>query len=218
MNLSFVVEEEIHRSPFITEAMQAGIVNISSLARLIQPEIERKIGQETSEAAIVMAIKRLPPLPAIQLDKSLSRFMRQLGDIIVRSDLTDFSFRNSPQLIQCQAKLLRLLEDEDDRFYSSCKGVHETTLICSQSLSHHVLRIFSGEKLISTRDGLAAVSIKLPPDNLDTYGVYYTILKQLAWKGINVVEVVSTSHEISLVVGTEDVEPVFSMILRLKKG
>jgi len=165
-----------------------------------------------------MAIKRLPPSPVEQLDKSISSFMNQLGDINVRSNLADFTFRNSATLLNCQSRLLSYLEEDKSQFYSYCKGVHETTLICSDVLSNKVDEIFKSEEIITTRQNLSAVSVKLPPTNLDTFGVYYIILKKLAWKGINLVEVLSTSHEISLVVSDMDVQETFAIILELKKG
>lgn len=218
MNLSQIVEYEIERSPFISEALEAGIVNISSLARYLAPEVSQQMGTTASESAIGMSIKRLPPAPGVQLDKSISKFMRHLGDITVRSNLADFSYRNSATLLQCQARLLGHLDIHKNYFYSFCKGVNETTIVCSEALGEQVRQIFKEEYGIASREGLAAVSVNLPPDNLDTYGVYYSILKKLAWKGINIVEVLSTSHEISLIIGKEDVEAVFSIILGLKKG
>ncbi len=218
MKISQIVDQAIHQSPFILEALDAGIINTSSLARYLQPEITRQIGEPVTQGAIMMAIKRLPISNNQQLEKSISNFMYQLGDITVRSSLSDFSFRNSTTLLQCQGKLLQYLEDHKNYFYSFCKGVYETTIICSEALTSKIQTIFKDEHMILSRTDLAAVSINLPSTNLDTYGVYYTILKKLAWKGINIVEVLSTSHEISLIISKSDVESVFSMIISLKRG
>ncbi len=216
MNLSQIVEDEINKSPFISEALDAGIVNTSALARLISEKVNKRIGEPTSEAAIGMAIKRLPLSLGQKIDKSISSFMNQLGDVTVRSNLIDFSFRNSDTLLQCQSRLLQLLHEDKSYFYSSCKGVHDTTLICSEALSDEVKKIFDKEAMLMTKQGLSAVSIKLPPANIETYGIYYTILKRLAWKGINIVEMISTSHEISLIIDDKDVQEVFGIIISLK--
>ena len=90
-------------------------------------------------------------------------------------------------------------------------------MVISQELKQEVQELFSQEFEILFRDHLAAVSVNLPHTNLDTHGVYYIILKELAWKGINIVEVLSTSNEITLIVDRSDVEEVFSIILRLKR-
>jgi hypothetical protein len=49
-------------------------------------------------------------------------------------------------------------------------------------------------------------------------GFYYYILKQLAWDGINIVEIISTSSEFTLIVAMEDIDKTFSVLMKLKKG
>ena len=39
------VETIIKRTPFIDEAMRDKLINVSSLARLIQPEVEKILGK-----------------------------------------------------------------------------------------------------------------------------------------------------------------------------
>ena len=218
MNLSQLVEHHITRSPFILEAYSANLINTSALSRYLKPFIEKDLDEKITVGAINMAIKRLPLNSQIAMDKSISNFMSQLGDITVRSDLTEFTFRNSASLFQCQSEVINQVEDLRSFFYSFCKGVNETTIVCSTSLNPEVQRIFKNETSLLQRDHLAAVSTSLPPNNLDTYGVYYTILKRLAWNGINIIEVLSTSYEITLIVDRTDVETVFSNIIQLKNN
>ena len=47
-------------------------------------------------------------------------------------------------------------------------------------------------------------------------GLYYFILKELAWEGINIVEIVSTSHEFTLLVNDEDIDKAFLVIKKFK--
>ncbi len=218
MNLSQAVAHQINNSQLISDAISAGIANISSIARYIKPSLEKELGEELSDSAIVMSIKRLPLGQKELLDKSIKSFMTKLGDITVRSDLSDHTFTNSRTLPEAQQRLLSVIKEDPSIFHSACKGVHETTIVGSMSLNDEIKDIFKKEKLISRRNELAAVSVNLPPANLDTHGVYYVILKQLAWRGINLVEVLSTSHEITLIVSSSDVEDVFSIILDLKRS
>jgi aspartokinase len=64
---------------------------------------------------------------------------------------------------------------------------------------------------------LASITIKLPKTNLEQSGIYYFILKQLAWANIPVQEVISTTHEITLVVKENDINKTFSILIDLKK-
>lgn len=218
MNVSQAVTEVISSSQLYSEALNTGIANVSSIARQIQQKVVRLIGSDVSEPAIIMAIKRLPPDQTILLDKSIDGFMEKLGDITVRSDLIDLTYVNSLSLTGAQQELLSVIRKDDSLFYSSCKGVHETTIVSSSRIQHVIEDLFAEEELISKRVDLAAVSVMLPPSNLETHGIYYVFLKRLAWRRINIVEILSTSHEISLVVDAADVQEVFGIILDLKRG
>ena len=215
--VSQIVEQLILKSPFIQETLNHGLVNNSSLARFLQPEICRILDKDIKEGAILMAIKRLPQTDYVRLEKSLSSFMQQLGDIIVRADLIEYSYRNSDSLLSRQAELLKIVNKEHSYFCSFCRGVYETTIIVSNTLSDAMKSIFKEEKPIIIRADLSAITIMLPSTNLDTHGVYYSILKRLAWKGINLIEVVSTAHEITLVVAKEDVDDVFKLVMDMKR-
>jgi len=52
----------------------------------------------------------------------------------------------------------------------------------------------------------------LRPEHLHVPGVNYQITKTLAWKGINIVEIISSYSETTLVVDREDIDRVFSLI------
>ena len=53
------VKNLLHAKPFLEEALNEGLINISALSRTMKSDIEKIIGQETNEGAIVMAIKRM---------------------------------------------------------------------------------------------------------------------------------------------------------------
>jgi hypothetical protein len=217
MKLSTVVTNLINQSPIIQEALDLDLINITSLARHIQPAIERHLDKEIQISAIVMAIKRRPTNMSQILDKSLSQFMSSLGDVLVRSDIYDYTYAHSASFRQSQITFLQLIEDETNSYYSFCRGMGETTIVVNRMLTGIVKRAFKSEKLLVSRANLAAVSISLPSTNQDISGVYYTLLKRLAWQGINIIEVISTSNEITLIVSKDDIDQVFSIILQLKQ-
>ena len=56
--ISDAVEEGIRKMPFVEEAMQSGLINYSSLARMLKPEVTEAAQKEVTEASILMALKR----------------------------------------------------------------------------------------------------------------------------------------------------------------
>ncbi len=217
MLIANAVEKIIGRSPFLDEALNDELINVSALARKIRPEVESMTRKNVRESAIIMAINRRPADKRFKVGKSFRLFMNALGDIIVRSGLSDHTFENSPGLGKCQRRLIDGLSQENEVFYTFSKGVYETTLVASSSLDGKINEVFGGEKLISYKSGLSSVTLRLPKDNTEISGVYYYFLKQLAWAGINVCEVISTSNEISLVVSENDVNHAFPLLMKLKQ-
>jgi aspartokinase len=113
---------------------------------------------------------------------------------------------------------MKSLNDDKDAFYTYCRGVNESTVITSTSVSDKIREIFKKEKLKSHTSDLASITIKLPTVNTEISGIYYYILKHLAWEGINIVEVVSTANEFTVVVKSDDIDSVFSVLMQLKKS
>jgi hypothetical protein len=213
-----ITEELINKSPFLREAMTDDLINISALARKLKPEIEEVIGKEVKEGAIVMAIKRMTPGLYHRLNVKITNVMGELGDFLVRSNLSDFTFENSESLKTKQADLIHEINKENDSFFTLCKGVSETTFIVNTQHDDLIKRMFGGEKLKSHTQDLASVTVKLPMVNTEIYGIYYYILKHLAWEGINIVELVSTSNEFTIVVKQDDVDKAFKILMQIKRG
>jgi hypothetical protein len=217
-NIGKLTEDIINRSPFLRESLTEELINVSALARKIKPEIEEITKKEIKEGAIIMAIKRMSPGYYHRINLKIKNFMGTLGDFLVRSDLEDFTFENSETLILSQAELLKALHDDKDAFYTYCRGVNESTVITSTSVTDKLRQVFKKEKLKSHTADLASITIKLPTVNTEISGIYYYILKHLAWEGINIVEVVSTANEFTVVVKSDDIDSAFSVLMQLKKS
>ena len=217
-SLGKITEELINRSPFLREAMSENLINISSLARKLRPEIEKNLKKEVNEGAIVMAIKRMPPGYYHQLDLKIKNVMGEIGDILVRSNLTNFTFENSETLKEKQLELVNILNKENDSFFAITRGITETTLIVNDGHIETIEKLFKKEKITSNTKNLASVTVKLPSINIELHGVYYYILKHLAWDGINITEIISTSNEFTTVVSQSDIDRAFSILMRLKRN
>jgi hypothetical protein len=218
MNLSKLCEDYINRSPFLREAIAEDLINVSALARKIKPEIEAAIKKPVKDGALIMAIKRMAPGSYTKITNRIPSMMQDIGDFVVRSGLDNFTVVNSDTMMKTQSIFIDKMKEQLNSFYTVCNGVTESTFVLNTSLVDDFLKIFKDEQIFSNKKNLASVTIKLPRHNSDVSGFYYYILKQLAWEGINLIEVVSTSNEFSLIVSMEDIDTTFSVLMKLKKG
>lgn len=218
LTISQAVEKVVKVKPFVIEALSEGLLNISSLARQIHPTVEKLTGREVKQGAIVMALNRLVPNLDNSNAPSFKDMLGSLGDIIVRSNLTDYTFRNSSTIFECHIKLMNEISDCHDVFYTMVRGVFESNLVVGSDLAEIVERHFSSEECTYKHNNLSAITLKLPANNVHAVGFYYQIMKFIAWEGINVKEVVSTTNEFSIIVAEDDVDRAFTILKNLKNS
>lgn len=214
--ISDKVNEIIRRKPFISEAMQSGIINNSSLARVIKPDIEKALNRKVQTGAIVMALQRYTQQKEVSVSRMLRNCLNNISDIIVRSDLSEYTFKNSDTLFERHISFVEKIAPTSNVFFTFAHGVFESNYVVSSSLDRHISKVFEKEKLISTENKLASIVIRLPKINTKTIGLYYFILHELASDGINIINLISTSNEFIIIVKDENVERCFSLIKRLK--
>ena len=206
----------INQTPFIEEALYDKLINVSSLARIIKPEVEKMLKKDIKDGAIMMAINRMSPSSVLKIRKNIRKIALSSGDFITRSDLSDYTFKNSPTLIHKITQLLNDIGNDSDHFYTISQGVFETSIVVSTKLKDKIELLFKDEVMIWSMINLASITIKLPKSNIEQSGIYYFILKQLAWADIPVQEVISTTHEITIVVKEADIKQAFSILMDMK--
>lgn len=214
--ISSVVEHYIKSKPFLLSSLSQGIINLTSLSRIMMPELESHLGKEVKQGAIVMALKRLSEELDFKINYKISKVLKNIGEITVRSSLTDYTFVISDTLLENQAKLLAEINKVHDIFYTSSRGVNETNIVVSNSIASTIETIFRGEKLTHKIEDLSSITVKLPQENISTPGVYYYIFQRLAWEGIIIHEVISTTNEFTIIVSDDQIDVAFKVIKDLK--
>lgn len=211
------VEEIITTTPFLQDLLMDDLINVSALARKIQPQVMEQLWKEdVSIAAIIMALKRLQSetkqLPIRKIDLST------LGDITVRSKLTLFIYENSAQLITMQKKLLDFVSKAPDRFMNFSQGLLETSIIVSTEavpLVKKWLTSLHAPKPIYRADQLACITIRIPHQSTFIPGYFYNVLRPLALAGINIVDITSVNREITFIFADTDIDRAFSTLKAL---
>ena len=210
------VTSYIKTKPYLSSALSDGIINLTSLARQIQPDIEKILRKSIKKGAIVMALKRVSDNTEFTATHKIIRVIKNLGDITVRSSLVDYNFSISDSLLLAQSNLLKDIEGKKEIFYTSTRGVAECNIIVSDNISSLVDELFSKEICHSKVKDLSSITIKLPTENVTIPGIYYFIFQRLSWEGVNINEVISTSNEFTILMDDDQVNIAFEVIKNLK--
>jgi len=214
--ISAVVEHYIKKKPFLQSALSQGIINLTSLSRIVKPEIEEELGKDIRNGAIVMALKRLSDDMEFRATHRIIKVLKNIGEITVRSSLTDFTFLVSASILENQTQLIKEVNKNKDVFYTSSRGVNELNIVVSNVLDATVEALFKDEKCTQKAKNLSSITVKLPAENVSVPGIYYFIFQRLAWEGIVLYEVISTTNEFTILVNDDQVDSAFKTIKDLK--
>ena len=111
---------------------------------------------------------------------------------------------------------LEEVNKEKSVFYTSSRGVNEINIVISNSMDAKVDALFQGERRTQKAENLSSVTVKLPSENVSVPGIYYFIFQRLAWEGITLYEVISTTNEFTILVSEDQVDKAFTTIKSLK--
>lgn len=200
-------------SPLLTEALSDGIVNYSAVARKLKPDLEKIHLRPFTDGAIIMALRKLrrssTPI------RMRWRAFETVRGISVHSNLVEHSFRNSRSLLTVQQDLLEHTKRDGDLVIYMARGTVDTSIILSEDLEPLFLLMTKNFQPLAMRRKLSSVSIRFIPSIIDVPGVYYPFFQALAWRGINIVQIVTGFAELTLIFDEADIERAFSAIKTL---
>jgi len=203
----------IERSRYLQEALEKKLINTSSLARYIKPELEEMLVKKTSNSSIIMAIRRI--VKSLKPHFIYKNIFKNTPDMITRSNLSEINIANSKYLLEKFPDLIKLSKSQTESFLTITEGVFETTIILSRDLYPLVKKLFKDETIVDEFHDLCSITIRLPKEAIFNPGVFYFFLKSLAWEGVNIIEVVSAYRELTLILERKDTNKAFSIVQSL---
>lgn len=203
----------INRSRYLTEAISKNLINISSLARYMKPEVEEMLQKKVSYPSLIMALNRLSR--RIKPKYVFENIFKNAPELIVRSNLSEITVANSPSLIKKCASLMEMFGTKNKYFFTITDGIFETTIIVSQDLKAEIKSLLKGESIAEEFNNLSSITIQLPKESILTPGIFYFFLKSLAWEGVNIIEIVSSHLELTIILNKKETNRAFSIIQSL---
>lgn len=206
------VHDIIRHQPFLDDAIARDIVNFSGLAEDLRPEVEKEMRKPVKVGSIIMALRRYAP----KRTKINMNSLRELGDIIVRSGITEYTFLNSKTIIANKSRLLDAVKDQTGVYLNYSSNYQESNILVSSSLTNLVEDYFKNEVRVTIKEDLSSITIALPKNSSQSVGLYFYIFKLLAYEGIPVFEMISTSNYFALFLEREYVNKAFLLLNEIK--
>lgn len=206
------VDKIIRRSRYLSEALSKNLINASSLALYIKPEVETMVFKNVTKGSIVAAIKRLSR--NYKSGYQPIKIFKEPPDMIVRSNLTLFYVKNSSSLLQKLAKI----ESASQTFQKKALftyGRVETIILTNKINLFNLKKILKDEEIEKSFTNVSSITVHLPKGSESTPGVIYFFLKSIAWEGVNILDILSTQKELTLIFNTLDIKTAFGIMQSL---
>lgn len=193
ITISDRIRSWIERHPTHALHMRQGIINYSSLARHIKPEIEEASGERVSVEAITLALNRQAKRMTSADDTDFASY---LGEISVQSGLGILTIPQADINTDAFFRAARKLHEQHE-YMVYTRGIWHTALIGRSEVIDELEASLRGTV---TSRGLVGVTVKLRPGHLPVPGVCAYVLQLLAERGVNLIEVTSSHNELTVFV------------------
>ena len=214
MNISRAVEHIVNRHPQLQEMLARGLANYAAVADHLLPEVERETGKKPNLPAVMMALRRL----ADRLQEHDTTRFDFSSEIIMKSPLCDIAVERSPELAALLKTLYDAIDLEQGDTLHIIHGNYEMSIVTNEKHRKRVLKHLKGLKIINIEGNLVALSLRFSSEFWETPGVIARVLREFAWKSINIFEIVSTFTELSLIINEKDTTQGYNVLTGLVKG
>ena len=214
VTISHLVKKIIRENAFLVEAMGKELISHGNLAENIKTEIENELGKKVKESAIVMALRRYEE-ELKNFDKSIKKFDFN-GDMIMRTNIMEIDIAKSQSLLSKIKNLYGMIDFEKADTLNIVLGNNEVSIITNEKYKDKVFDFLRGEKILNKESNLVALTMVFASrDFINTPGVIFTVVRKLAWEGINIYEIVSTMSELTFILNKNDSMKAYNLLQEL---
>ncbi|MEO9320051.1 MAG: ACT domain-containing protein [Nitrososphaera sp.] len=209
-SITNAVKEVVSGDLSFQDSLQRDYCNISALARIIKPQVDKMLDRNTSIESIVTALKRsrldyeVPERPIASILAA--------STISVKTDVAKLSAKKSKKNIE---KVAKSLTQSVDSFTSVSESIMSITLVFDDTLLKDVREMFSDDDILEVEDDLAAIIIHSPEEIIKTPGCAIAFYNQLARRHINIEDTVSCYTDTIVLVRMDQVGKAFNALTDL---
>ena len=92
--IAATVSQYVKNKPYLASALSDGIINLTSLARKIHPDIEAMMNKPINQGAIIMSLKRVSDDARYSATKKIIKVLKNLMNVLNRILLVQTLFSN----------------------------------------------------------------------------------------------------------------------------
>jgi aspartokinase len=207
LSIPKAVQSAIETDGFLHFGLANGVLNLSKTARFMKPLVEARTKKSVSVSAITMALSRLK----IGKRQANTRFKTvKLEAIRVTKNLAELTYdktaENTRALEKAEASTRR-----SGIFIVATIGTREITVITEAESVPVLRKMFPSPPKAHVPD-IVAVGVEFDEKYVPQIGMFYTLIQQLTFQNINIIEFSSTYTELIFYLHKKDLKLAFDTL------
>ena len=198
----------IDAHPSIKDCVAKGLINYSSLARMIMKDLS-----VDNEEAVMIACRRYASKLNDTTDHELN-ILRILKDsrLEMRTKTCIVTAKNDWSVLH---KLDSLFKDWNENSITQCvQSASAVTIIADRTFKDRIMDTVGRFNIIKVRENLVEIAVKSPEMIVDTSGVIAYLITNLSDAGINIEETVSCHTDTIFIVSESDMINAYSVLTK----
>jgi aspartokinase len=200
--ISDAVAEIMEKDYLIRGIAQKGLLNHRAYAKQILPLVEKACFKEVKLGSVTTAVTRyadqLKPIP-IPPNEDILR-------ISVQKHLSGLTYERTIETSEKIRNFYREFADSPDSYITVTQGVNEITIIANDSIIKKIKTELTGYNTIYDITNIAGISVKFDIKYMEISNLFYALIRKLALRNINIIEIVSTATELTFIIDMDDVQ------------
>jgi len=214
VTISHVIQDLLRRQVLIQEAINQKIVSFNKLAKVLKPQIEEELGKQVKHSAVVMALRR----SSEKLQKSSKEPSFSYSIETIKTDICYILLEESPDLLHKLKDFYAKIDFKKGGILNIIQGNFEVGIITNKKYQEDLLDLLHDEKVIETIDDLISISLTYSGAFLYTPGVIYDVTRFLTWENINVIDIILTKTEMSIIISNQDFTKAYRVLGRFAEN
>lgn len=210
INIATVVEDILMQDDVALVAARKGWLNFSSYARSIRPNIERLIMKDVQEGSIVTALSRLAATHAQKEQPEIGSDTIQ--SLAVHSNLEGMTYERSDVISAKIRETYNQINANNKTFLTVTQGINEITILAEAQVAQVFRSKLKDTPKIYDKRNLVGITVKFALGNLEIPNLIFALTRRLAYKNINIIEIVSTATELTYVTEKKDLAAVLEQL------
>lgn len=179
-----------------------GLLNYMAYARSIQKDVEEKAFKEIQLGSITAAVTRyVNELKPIDLPSE-----KDIQQISLQTNLEGVTYERSEEVSKKIQSIYNEIKVDNKTYITITQGINEITIIAESSVIDIFRQKLKNYSTIYDISDIVGITIKFGLKYMSIPNLFYLMIRKLALRNLNIVEIVSTATELTFIINKPNLQ------------